>query len=166
MQSILSLTYLSALLATATASPYKAAKTPAFFLAGDSTTAVQAANGGGWGNGFLSFLISPSFGVNKGHNGATTKSFVDGGDWATVKGLVSDNKAKYDTYVTIQFGHNDQKETSGISIQQYQTNLQNLAKDIKSLGGTPVSSPPSRVMRIRFGEREKGWLTTTKISSW
>ncbi|KAI3317224.1 SGNH hydrolase-type esterase domain-containing protein [Xylariaceae sp. AK1471] len=146
MKSILSLAYLPTLLATANASPLShevaAAKTPAFFLAGDSTTAVQAANGGGWGNGFLSFLISPSFGQNKGHNGATTKSFVDGGDWATVKGLVSSNKANYDTYVTIQFGHNDQKETSGISIQQYQTNLQNLATDIKNLGGTPLLVTP------------------------
>ncbi|KAK5633523.1 hypothetical protein RRF57_009237 [Xylaria bambusicola] len=53
---------------------------PAFILAGDSTTAVQSTGGGGWGNGFISFLNSPAWGVNKGHNGATTKSFVDGGD--------------------------------------------------------------------------------------
>jgi len=116
-----------------------AAKTPYFILAGDSTTAVQAANGGGWGNGFLSFLTNSAKGVNKGHNGATTKSFVDGGDWATVKSLVTDNiKGGYDAYVTIQFGHNDQKDTSGVTLQQYQTNLGNMAGDIKSLGGTPV----------------------------
>src|SRR5262245_34759754 len=63
-------------------------KPPAFFLAGDSTTAVQASGGGGWGNGFLGFLKSPAWGVNKGHNGATTVSFVKGGDWAQVLGLV------------------------------------------------------------------------------
>ncbi|KAI8625586.1 SGNH hydrolase-type esterase domain-containing protein [Xylariaceae sp. FL1651] len=119
-----------------------AAKPPAFFLAGDSTTAVQAANGGGWGNGFLSFLISPAWGVNKGHNGATTASYVSGGDWATVEGYVTDNKADYDTYVTIQFGHNVQKSTSGISLAQYQTNLENLVTDIKNLGGTPLLVTP------------------------
>ncbi|KAI1420033.1 SGNH hydrolase-type esterase domain-containing protein [Xylaria sp. FL1777] len=119
-----------------------AAKPPAFFLAGDSTTAVQSTSGGGWGNGFLSFLESPAFGVNKGHNGATTKSFVDGGDWAVVTGLVTDNVAEYDTYVTIQFGHNDQKTTSGVTLAQYQNNLANLANDIWNLGGTPLLVTP------------------------
>ena len=116
-----------------------AANPPAFFLAGDSTTAVQSTGGGGWGNGFISFLESPAFGVNKGHNGATTKSFVNGGDWGVVTGLVEDNVGEYDTYVTIQFGHNDQKDTSGVTLEQYQANLVNLANDIWALGGTPVS---------------------------
>ncbi|KAK8040927.1 hypothetical protein PG994_013934 [Apiospora phragmitis] len=85
-------------------------KPPAFILAGDSTTAVQAANGGGWGNGFLSFLRAPpAWGINKGHNGATTVSFVKGGDWANVTRLVDEKKAKgYQVWVTVQFGHNDQ----------------------------------------------------------
>lgn len=83
--------------------------TPAFVLTGDSTTAVQSSGGGGWGNGFLSFLKSPAWGVNLGHNGATTVSFVNGGDWATAMGDVDDKTADgYDVYVTIQFGHNDQ----------------------------------------------------------
>ncbi|KAI0535173.1 SGNH hydrolase-type esterase domain-containing protein [Xylaria digitata] len=119
-----------------------AAKPPAFFLAGDSTTAVQSTGGGGWGNGFLSFLNSPAFGVNKGHNGATTKSFVDGGDWAVVTGLVSENVAEYDTYVTIQFGHNDQKTTSGVTLAQYQSNLVVLANDVWELGGIPILVTP------------------------
>ncbi|TRX91845.1 hypothetical protein FHL15_007164 [Xylaria flabelliformis] len=124
--------------------PVAAAATPAFILAGDSTTAVQAANGGGWGNGFLSFLISPATGVNKGHNGATTKSFVDGGDWDVVKGLVSDYKDDDgdDVYVTVQFGHNDQKDTSGVSLEQFEKNLVALAGDVKAWGGTPLLITP------------------------
>jgi lysophospholipase L1-like esterase len=81
---------------------------PAFILAGDSTTAIQSADGGGWGVGFLSFLLSTAWGVDLGHNGATTVSFVDGGDWANVTGLIDTKKSDYDVYVTIQFGHNDQ----------------------------------------------------------
>lgn len=82
---------------------------PAFILAGDSTTAVQSSNGGGWGNGFLSFLTSSAWGINKGHNGATTVSFVSGGDWANVTGYVDSKTAEgYSAFVTIQFGHNDQ----------------------------------------------------------
>ena len=74
------------------------ARPAAFFLAGDSTTAKQIeVNGGGtlnctfhiieidivlgWGNGFLGTLKNGARGTNYGHNGATTKSFVDGGDW-------------------------------------------------------------------------------------
>lgn len=83
-------------------------KPAAFFLAGDSTTAVQSTGGGGWGNGFLATLKSPSYGVNKGHNGATTVSFVSGGDWSQVLSLVKNATSTYDVYVTIQFGHNDQ----------------------------------------------------------
>ncbi|KAI1347851.1 SGNH hydrolase-type esterase domain-containing protein [Xylaria sp. FL0043] len=121
-----------------------AAKPPAFILSGDSTTAIQSTNGGGWGNGFISFLENPAFGVNKGHNGATTKSFVSGGDWAVVTGLVSEYVAagEYDVYVTIQFGHNDQKNTSGVTLVEYQGNLEGLAGDIWGLGGTPLLVTP------------------------
>ncbi|KAK7911232.1 hypothetical protein PG985_013713 [Apiospora marii] len=70
-------------------------KPPAFILAGDSTTAVQSAGGGGWGKGFLSFLRAPpAWGVNKGHNGATTVSFVQGGDWANVTRLIDEKNAE------------------------------------------------------------------------
>jgi lysophospholipase L1-like esterase len=82
-------------------------KPPAFFIAGDSTTAI----GGGWGDGFLSTLRNGATGVNKGHNGTTTASFVSLGDWGTVMDLVKNYRAKYKCYVTIQFGHNDQVRT-------------------------------------------------------
>ncbi|KAI0017137.1 GDSL-like Lipase/Acylhydrolase [Xylariomycetidae sp. FL0641] len=115
---------------------------PAFFLAGDSTTAVQSSNGGGWGNGFLSFLVDPAWGVNLGHNGATTVSFVQGGDWANTLRYVQNNSKAFDVYVTIQFGHNDQKESANISLAQYQANLEDLALDVKQAGGTPFLVTP------------------------
>ncbi|KAK8004083.1 hypothetical protein PG989_003802 [Apiospora arundinis] len=109
-------------------------KPPAFILAGDSTTAVQAAGGGGWGNGFLSFVRAPpAWGVNKGHNGATTVSFVKGGDWANVTRLIDEKNAEgYQVWVTVQFGHNDQKPDKNISLPQYTTNLINLARSVHS----------------------------------
>jgi len=39
-----------------------------------------------------------------------------------------------------QFGHNDQKEAANISLSQFQTNLENFAKEVKAAGGTPVRS--------------------------
>ncbi|KAJ9134330.1 Rhamnogalacturonan acetylesterase RhgT [Pleurostoma richardsiae] len=121
---------------------FSCTKPPAFFLAGDSTTAVQSSGGGGWGNGFLSFLKSPAWGINYGHNGATTVSFVAGGDWSRVVGSLKNNSASYDCYVTIQFGHNDQKPAANISLSQYQTNLENLAGEVKTAGGTPILVTP------------------------
>lgn len=52
-----------------------------------------------------------------------------------------------------QFGHNDQKEEKGISIDQYKANLKQFAQDVKDAGGNPVSSsdelplstPPSQL---------------------
>ncbi|KAI1432271.1 SGNH hydrolase-type esterase domain-containing protein [Xylaria sp. CBS 124048] len=117
-------------------------KPPAFILAGDSTTAIQSPNGGGWGNGFLSFLNPPAWGVNKGHNGATTASYVTDGDWDTVEGLVSADEEKYSAYVTIQFGHNDQKNTSGVSLDEYQRNLEMLTGEVRRLGGVPLLVTP------------------------
>ncbi|KAK6849236.1 SGNH hydrolase-type esterase domain-containing protein [Apiospora arundinis] len=119
-------------------------KPPAFILAGDSTTAVQAAGGGGWGNGFLSFLRAPpAWGVNKGHNGATTVSFVKGGDWANVTRLIDEKNAEgYQVWVTVQFGHNDQKPDKNISLPQYTTNLINLARSVREHGGHPLLLTP------------------------
>ncbi|KAI5196823.1 carbohydrate esterase family 12 protein [Aureobasidium subglaciale EXF-2481] len=122
------------------ASPHHFAPKPAYFLlAGDSTTATQSVGGGGWGDGFLNYTLkSGSSGHNYGHNGATTKSFREGGDWARV---ISDAKAKvgdYAVYVTIQFGHNDQKNTSGVSLEEYSGNLEAFAKEVKEVGAVPI----------------------------
>ncbi|KAK8017307.1 Rhamnogalacturonan acetylesterase RhgT [Apiospora rasikravindrae] len=119
-------------------------KPPAFILAGDSTTAVQAPGGGGWGNGFLSFLRAPpAWGVNKGHNGATTVSFVKGGDWANVTRLIDEKNAEgFQVWVTVQFGHNDQKPDKNISLAQYTTNLITLTRSIHSHSAHPILLTP------------------------
>lgn len=84
----------------------------AFFLAGDSTTAQQSAGGGGWGNGFLTTLTNGNFGMNYGHNGATTVSFRNGGDWARVLAKVNQSTAlDYETFVTIQVCEKGEKVT-------------------------------------------------------
>ncbi len=73
---------------------------PAFFLAGDSTTAVD----GGWGDGLLELLIGPATGLNFGKSGATTASFVNQGRWDNVTAHVTDYVGDYDVYVTISVG--------------------------------------------------------------
>ncbi|RYP89565.1 hypothetical protein DL770_004286 [Monosporascus sp. CRB-9-2] len=122
-----------------------AAKPPAFFLAGDSTTAIN----GGWGDGLLATLIEPATGLNVGKSGATTRSFVAGGYWKNVTDHVKEYAGDYGVYVTISVGCHHLKENSGVSFDQYQTNLINFANEIKGLGGNPllVSSLTRRVFQ-------------------
>ncbi|KAL5361198.1 esterase [Aspergillus floccosus] len=121
----------------------KAAMPPFFLLAGDSTTAVQSTGGGGWGDGFINTtLFNGAGGLNFGHNGATTVSFRDGGDWDNVLRELAAHKADYSTYVTIQFGHNDQKAAAGISIEEYTSNLEQFAAEVLNAGGTPILVTP------------------------
>ena len=103
-RQLLSLLAIVALPAVTIARAHAAAAKPAYFLlAGDSTTATQSANGGGWGDGFLNYtLANGSSGHNYGHNGATTASFRAGGDWATVISQVQSHTSAYTVYVTIQ----------------------------------------------------------------
>ncbi|PWY70726.1 esterase [Aspergillus eucalypticola CBS 122712] len=116
---------------------------PFFLLAGDSTTAVQSSGGGGWGDGFINTTLHDGAkGINYGHNGATTVSFRSGGDWATVLSKVEEYKSDYRAFVTIQFGHNDQKASANISIAEYTSNLEQFAKDVKNAGGTPILVTP------------------------
>jgi hypothetical protein len=77
-------------------------KPAAFYLAGDSTTAAQSDEGGGWGVGFLKTLQNKAIGTDLRYNGATTVSFVYGGAWANVIDAVNRSKESFNPYVTIQ----------------------------------------------------------------
>lgn len=92
----------------------------------------------GWGDGFLSTLVKGAWGINYGHDGATTVSFVAGGDWGNVLSSVNSSKSAYSPYVTIQFGHNDQKAQNNISVPEFTTNLENMVSDVREAGGTPI----------------------------
>ncbi|KAL1595555.1 hypothetical protein SLS59_008192 [Nothophoma quercina] len=130
-----------ATIATFTSSAIAApkAKPPAFFLAGDSTTAVQSAGGGGWGDGFLNTTLkNGATGKNFGHNGATTVSFRSGGDWAIVLSAAKTAASKYTPYVTIQFGHNDQKPEKNISMADLTANLVKFVDEARAVGATPI----------------------------
>jgi lysophospholipase L1-like esterase len=138
------LSYLSLLATCASALPSpkprpSTPKPPYFILAGDSTTAVQSAGGGGWGTGFLTTTLQKgASGHNYGHNGATTVSFRQGGDWATVLSSAKNASAKYTPYVTIQFGHNDQKPEKNISAADLTRNLVAFVNEVRDVGATPI----------------------------
>ncbi|KAL4949698.1 SGNH hydrolase-type esterase domain-containing protein [Aspergillus filifer] len=111
---------------------HKPAGPPAFFLAGDSTTAT----GGGWGDAFVSDLTNGATGTNYGDSGATTSSFRAEGFWDEVLAAVESAAADYTPYVTIQFGHNDQKTEAGLDA--FLDNLVQFYNDVKDAGGEPI----------------------------
>jgi hypothetical protein len=47
-----------------------------------------------------------------------------------------------ETLTCAQFGHNDQKPTSYVTLAQYTTNLGNMANEVVSAGGTPILVTP------------------------
>lgn len=70
----------------------------------------------GWGDGFKNFTMKrPSFAINYGHNGATTSSFISGGDWAKVLGQVETYAPNSTVYVTIQVAYKTQSYTKSLS---------------------------------------------------
>jgi len=114
-------------------------KPPFFVLAGDSTTAVQSTGGGGWGDGFLNTTLgNGASGKNYGHNGATTVSFRAGGDWANVLATAKNVSRNYTPYVTIQFGHNDQKPAANISMAALTANLVAFVREARAVPATPI----------------------------
>jgi len=143
--NLLPLAALAHLITAAPAPTGPLTKPPAFILAGDSTTAVQSTGGGGWGTGFLNNTVQAgAAGTNFGHDGATTVSFRAGGDWANVLAATTNYSANYTPFVTIQFGHNDQKPSANITLPEFTANLAQFATDVDALGvgATPVIVTP------------------------
>ncbi|KAF2281386.1 SGNH hydrolase [Westerdykella ornata] len=132
---------LASLLPVALASPLLPSedKPVYWLLAGDLKTAPK----GGWGDGFLATTVATrSSGHNYGHSGAITASFRAGSNWGKATKHMQTYKDRYRVYVTIQFVHNDQKDTSGVSLDQYKAKLKSFADEAKTAVAEPVLLTP------------------------
>ncbi|KAF5667235.1 putative acetylesterase [Fusarium heterosporum] len=137
----------------------RTAKPPHFFLIGDSTVAVD----GGWGDGFLSYLLTPAEGDNRGVSGSTTVSWKSDGRWDTLLQNITAAKAEFEPVVTIQFGHNDQKV---MALDQFHANLVDIGNAIKEAGGVPLKIFITSLTRRTFKNGEvvqnlKDWAAKT-----
>jgi lysophospholipase L1-like esterase len=65
-------------------------------------------------------------------------SYRAGGYWTQVLNQIAQYKAKHEVFVTIQFGHNDQKNAA--YEQAFSANLKQFAVDVSAAGGVPVSN--------------------------
>ncbi|KIY66627.1 carbohydrate esterase family 12 protein [Cylindrobasidium torrendii FP15055 ss-10] len=111
-----------------------------FVLIGDSTTAPY----GGWGDGFCGNASIPlaaavaegTFCSNRGVSGATTGTYKANGHWDAALPIIANEVADgKTTYVTLQFGHNDQKIAPPESMG---ANLTEMVQELRALGAEPI----------------------------
>jgi lysophospholipase L1-like esterase len=110
-------------------------------LVGDSTTAVQ----GGWGPSFCAKHVT-SFAacINLARGGRSSGNYRTEGSWALAMAEIKSGGFN-DTYVLIQFGHNDQPGKPGRStdlVTEFPANLKRYVEEVRAAGGKPVLVTP------------------------
>lgn len=131
----LSLLFSPAIAADAPAKPVR------IILVGDSTMATKS----GYGDA-LCARFQPAVGcINLARGGRSSGSFRAEGRWDEVQALLKDGAAYSNTYVLVQFGHNDQPGKPGRStdlVTGFPANMARYAAETVALGGVPVLVTP------------------------
>jgi len=118
--------------------PIRASK---IVLVGDSTTAVLS----GWGSSFCAQHVA-SFAacVNLARGGRSSGSYIAEGSWELALGELR-TPGFVDTWVLIQFGHNDQPGKPGRSTDlatEFPANLRRYVTEARAAGARPVLLTP------------------------
>ena len=124
--------------AQAPAQPIRASK---IVLVGDSTTAVV----GGWGPSFCAFHVTSAGAcVNLARGGRSSGSYRAEGSWDIALAEMK-TRGYQDTWVLIQFGHNDQPGKPGRSTDlktEFPANLRRYVAEARAAGAKPVLLTP------------------------
>ena len=120
-------------------------------LVGDSTTAVQ----GGWGPSFCAKHVT-SFAacINLARGGRSSGNYRTEGSWALALNEIKSGGFN-DTYVLVQFGHNDQPGKPGRSTDlatEFPANLKAYVDEIRAVGGKPVLVTPLTRRQFKDGK--------------
>jgi lysophospholipase L1-like esterase len=120
-------------------------------LIGDSTTAVL----GGWGPSFCAKHVT-SFAacINLARGGRSSGNYRAEGSWALALKEIQSGGFN-DTYVLIQFGHNDQPGKPGRSTDlatEFPANLKLYVEDVRAAGGKPVLVTPLTRRQFKGGK--------------
>jgi lysophospholipase L1-like esterase len=110
-------------------------------LVGDSTTAVL----GGWGQSFCGWHVT-SFAacINLARGGRSSGNYRAEGSWALAMDEINSGGFT-DTYVLIQFGHNDQPGKPGRSTDlatEFPANMKRYVEDVRAAGAKPILVTP------------------------
>ncbi|MGL3821638.1 rhamnogalacturonan acetylesterase [Sphingopyxis sp. R3-92] len=125
--------------------PYKV------ILVGDSTMAPHS----GWGGAFCANHVKSSVAcLNTGRGGRSTRSYRQEGGWDIV--LAEAAVPGYrETYVLIQFGHNDQStkpERRTDETTEFPANLRRFVEEVRAKGAIPVLLTPLTRREFKDGK--------------
>jgi lysophospholipase L1-like esterase len=128
--------------------PIRAVK---IILVGDSTTAVHS----GWGGSFCALHVT-SFAacVNLARGGRSTRSYREEGSWKLALAEAR-SRGFVDTWILIQFGHNDQPGKPGRSTDlatEFPANLRRYVAEALEAGAHPVLLTPLTRRQFKAGE--------------
>ncbi|MEJ2814714.1 rhamnogalacturonan acetylesterase [Caulobacter sp. CCG-8] len=127
--------------------PFKATKV---VLVGDSTTAVNS----GWGGAFCATRVTSNVAcVNLGRGGRSTKTYRSEGSWTLALGEMKGGPF-VDTYVLIQFGHNDaygRAERLTDLKTEFPANLKRYVEEARAAGARPVLVTPLSRRQFKDG---------------
>lgn len=127
--------------------PFRAVK---IVLVGDSTTAVNS----GWGGAFCGRRVTSLVAcVNLGRGGRSTKTYRAEGSWALALGEMRAG-AFAETYVLIQFGHNDaygRAERLTDLTTEFPANLKRYVAEVRAAGAHPVLVTPLSRRQFKDG---------------
>lgn len=120
-------------------------------LIGDSTTAVM----GGWGPSFCGWHVT-SFAacINLARGGRSSGNYRTEGSWALAMDEIKSGGFT-DTYVLIQFGHNDQPGKPGRSTDlttEFPANMKRYVDEVRAAGGKPILVTPLTRRQFKEGK--------------
>jgi len=120
-------------------------------LVGDSTTAVL----GGWGPSFCGWHVT-SFAacINLARGGRSSGNYRTEGSWALAMDEIKSGGFT-DTYVLIQFGHNDQPGKPGRSTDlaaEFPANMKRYVEEVRAAGGKPILVTPLTRRQFKDGK--------------
>jgi lysophospholipase L1-like esterase len=128
--------------------PFKATK---IVLVGDSTTAVNS----GWGGAFCATRVTSNVAcVNLGRGGRSTKTYRAEGSWTLALGEMKGGPFA-ETYVLIQFGHNDaygRAERLTDLKTEFPANLKRYVEEARAAGARPVLVTPLSRRQFKDGK--------------
>jgi len=133
-------------------------------LVGDSTMALKS----GYGPGFCAGVVAEVTCINMAKSGRSSGSYRAEGSWAQVMERLKHNSEFKDTYVLIQFGHNDQPGKPGRSTDlatEFPVNLRHYVEDVKSTGAKTVLVTPLTRRSFRDGQLKNDlepWAAATR----
>jgi len=133
-------------------------------LVGDSTLAPK----NGYGDEFCKHFKPAVTCVNLGKNGRSSSSYRAEGSWDKVIELLKHSESFQDTYVLIEFGHNDQPGKPGRSTDlktEFPANLTRYVSETRALKATPILSTPLSRRSFNNGQLVRDlddWALATK----